>query len=405
MQCYVCYVSSLGKNPYRPGTNLAPAYLAGREEALRDFERMLDASPEIPANLRLTGLRGVGKSVLLGEFEKRAEAAGWLTARHELQPRHNSEEALESLIRSISDTAIRRCSLSTRVRDVASALVRTIRWNAPDGLEFSIDPQASSRTGGVAESLADATKVALDHSDSGFILLLDEAQVLFDDHRAKRQEHPLSMLISAVSGLQSTGAPIALVLCGLPTLQSNLLRARTYSERMFRGERVDSLDTPNATAAFVRPLDTTPVSVDDDTIDAVLGEVDGYPYFIQLWGAELWDAAKDLGSTTLGRELLRSIRPRIYRRLDRDFYEGRLATLTPAEQDLLIASANVSYPPLRVSDLRGVTSKTERYVNVLVGRLTEAGVIYREAKGTYRYTAPQFHEFLKRHVKRHDDAH
>ena len=393
-------MSLIEKNPYRPGTNVQPVYLAGRDEALREFRRTLAASPEIPANIRMTGLRGVGKSVLLGAFEHLAQEAGWLTSRVELEPRHNDEEALAALITAITDHAIRRRSLSTRLRDVASAVTRSVRWDAGEGLEIFIDPLASSRTRGVSDSLSNAVTVATKHGDPGYALLLDEAQVLFDDHRAKRQEHPLSMLIAAVSSLQAAGAPIALVLCGLPTLQSNLLRARTYSERMFRGERVDSLSGPDARDAFLRPLEGSGIRADDDLVDEVTDEVDGYPYFIQLWGAELWDAARDASAQTFTVALLDQIRARIHQRLDRDFYEGRLAMLTPAEQDLLLASAHARYPPLRVSELKSHTPKDERYVNVLMGRLTEAGVIYRESKGTYRYTAPQFREFLQRHTAR-----
>ena len=393
-------MSVLGKNPYRPGTNVPPAYLAGREEALRTFNRVLDSSPEIPANVRLTGLRGVGKSVLLGQFEQSAKDRHWLAARIELEPRHNDEDALSTLIRSLSDEVIRRRSVGVRIKEIAAGVTRAVRWNAVDGLEVFVDPLASGKTSSVTQALADVVEVALNHGDAGFVLLLDEAQVLFDDHRAKRQEHPLSMLISAVAGLQSTGAPVALVLCGLPTLQANLLRARTCTERMFTGERIESLDADSAQQAFLRPLDGSGVTVESNLVAQVIEEVDGYPYFIQLWGAELWEAARDRETAAFSVELLESTRPRIYRRLDRDFYEGRLATLTAAEQDLLLTSGMAQYPPLHVADLRTRTPKSEKYVNVLVGRLVEAGVIYREAKGTYRYTAPQFHEFLQRHLER-----
>jgi response regulator RpfG family c-di-GMP phosphodiesterase len=51
----------------------------------------------LPANLRITGLRGVGKSVLLKRLEELATAGGWLTSRLQLEPRHNREDALAEL--------------------------------------------------------------------------------------------------------------------------------------------------------------------------------------------------------------------------------------------------------------------------------------------------------------------
>jgi hypothetical protein len=362
---------------------------------------VLDSSPEIPANVRVTGLRGVGKTVLLQEFEQVAEEVGWATTRVELEPRHNDERSLSALIRALSDQAIRKLSLAARVRDRAEGLVRAVSWSMTmEDLTLRLDPTLGPQTTSVIESLADAVQVASRHGRTGYALLLDGAQAVFDEHRSKRQQHPLSMLVAAVNALQSSGAPIALVLCGLPTLQANLLRARTYSERMFRGERVDSLSAELAAEAFLRPLDDTGVSADDACVREVVDEVDGCPYFIQLWGAELWDAASESQQRRFTAELLATARPHILQRLDRDFYEGRLATLTAAEQDLLLASGRAGYPPLRVAELRGHTTKDDRYVNVLMGRLTEAGVVYREAKGVYRYTAPQFHEFLVRHVGR-----
>jgi hypothetical protein len=50
---------------------------------------MLRAAPEQPANMRLTGLRGVGKTVLLGEFESVAANEEWAAAAVEPQPGHN----------------------------------------------------------------------------------------------------------------------------------------------------------------------------------------------------------------------------------------------------------------------------------------------------------------------------
>jgi DNA-binding transcriptional ArsR family regulator len=120
------------------------------------------------------------------------------------------------------------------------------------------------------------------------------------------------------------------------------------------------------------------------------------PYFIQLWGAELWDAAVDAGTVHLSNKLLDAARPYIYQRLDLDFYEPRVSTLTPAEQDVLLATADCDYPPLVVADLNEAISKTPANINVLLGRLVESGVLYRVRKGQYEYTAPKFRDFLLR---------
>jgi len=94
--------------------------------------------------------------------------------------------------------------------------------------------------------------------------------------------------------------------------------------------------------------------------------------------------------------LLDAARPEILRRLDLDFYDPRVETLTPAEQDVLLATAYCNYPPLIVADLNDAIAKTPQNVNVLLGRLVESGVLYRIRKGQYEYTAPKFRDFLLR---------
>ena len=128
----------------------------------------------------------------------------------------------------------------------------------------------------------------------------------------------------------------------------------------------------------------------------MMDDVSGYPYFIQLWGAELWDATKDAGLSRITTATLEEVRIRILARLDQDFYEPRIASLTPAEQDLLLESSRCSYPPLIVSELNGQSIKSPGNVNVLLGRLVNENVLYRLRKGQYEYTAPGFLDFLVR---------
>ena len=391
-----------GKNPYRPGAATPPLYLAGREPQLTRFPKLLRAAPEIPANVRLTGLRGVGKSVLLKEFEALARAEGWAVVRHQVEPRHNTEEAVSALLATALEAAKARLSRARRVKATMAVAAQEVGRRL---MSVQYDDITLSVGGGKAveldlsRNLYDAVEAALDTGHEGFALLLDEAQVIRDD-TIRDGEHPLSMLVAAVNALQEAGLPLALVMCGLPTLRANLQRARTYSERMFRGENIAELrgNPGPARDAFVEPLAGTGITADEALVARVLDEVEGYPFFIQLWGAELWEAAQDAGTAVLNTGLLDAIETDIYKRLDEEFYAGRIETLTPSEQDLLISTASCPYPPLRTVDIRNRSLKSEGNVNVLMGRLTEQGVLYRVQKGVYEYTAPKFHQYLQRRV-------
>ncbi|MGH2994807.1 MAG: ATP-binding protein [Gaiellaceae bacterium] len=393
---------SSGKNPFRPGVGTRPLHLAGREGPLRRFRAMLRAAPEQPANMLLTGLRGVGKTVLLGEFERVADGEGWAPAALELQPGHNMEESLVTAVSALAQRTRENLSRVERIRTAVGGAVRhagTLGMTWQD-VTVTYNPAAGEVEEDLARSLFEVVDMAVEKGRTGFVLLLDEAQVVRDE-RDRGGDHPLSLLISSIVALQRRELPLGLVLCGLPTLTGNLLRARSYTERMFRGEEIGSLDEPDAREAFTEPLVESGGSVTASPmlVETVVREVEGYPYFIQLWGAELWDAA-ELGEVSeLTPELLTVTRPDIYRRLDVDFYEPRVSTLTPAERDVLLATAACRYPPLVVSDLNEVIDKSPGNVNVLLGRLVESGVLYRIRKGQYEYTAPKFRDYLTRRVR------
>lgn len=383
------------KNPYRPGVGVRPLYLAGRDAPLRRFDAMLRAAPEQQANMRVTGLRGVGKTVLLEEFAGHAGELDWEPAMLELQPAHNTNAAVATAIGMLLERTRRRLSRLERLRSAASRALRSaslsVSW---EELSLSIS-FGSDREEDLARDLFATVQLAIAKGRRGVILLLDEAQLVHDE-RARHGEHPLSLLIAPIVALQRQELPLGLVLCGLPTLAGNLQKARSYSERLFRGEEIDSLTSEQALQAFIRPLEQTPRTASTRLAKTVVAEVEGYPYFLQLWGSELWDAADLAGVDSFTPALLDAARPYIYERLDHDFYNPRIATLTPAEQDLLLASAECPYPPLRASDLSSASTKTPGNVNVLLGRLVEAGVLYRIRKGEYAYTAPRFRDHLLR---------
>jgi len=356
---------------------------------------MLRAAPEQQASMRVTGLRGVGKTVLLGAFAESAREANWEPAEFEFQPSHNTDDALQDALAGVLERSQERLSRYEKLRAAANRALRggslSVGW---EEVSLALAP-GSERERDLARAIFATVELAISKGRTGVALLLDEAQVIRDE-RDRHGEHPLSLLLAPLVALQRQELPLAVVVCGLPTLAANLQKARSYSERLFRGETVDSLPRDEALAAFMRPLEQTERTADQAVAERMVDEVEGYPYFIQLWGSELWDAADLAGVDHLTMPLLDEARDEIYERLDRDFYEPRVSTLTPAEQDVLLSSASCPYPPLRASDLIRASDKTPGNVNVLLGRLVEAGVLYRIRKGEYRYTAPKFRDFLRR---------
>jgi hypothetical protein len=342
----------------------------------------------------------VGKTVLLRRFQEIAESDGWATISVEIEPRHASDAAFASLVRSQAEKLDSKLSVTARIKDAAGAAINAARRVVNvkyEGFEWSLAGDLDVSTKAVAEMILEASDKAVNNGKAGLVILFDEAQILADENDPNGN-HPLSALIAAVSTLQKQGSLVSLVLCGLPTLAVNLLSARTYTERMFQGFRIDSLDDTASKEALVNPLAGTTITANPKLVERIVNDVDGYPYFLQLWGAELWDATVDAGGTEMTASTLDVIEPGIQKRLDLDFYEPRIESLTPAEQDLLLESAACAYPPLRVAELNDASKKTPGNINVLLGRLVKSNVLYRPRKGEYRYTAPKFRDFLLRRI-------
>src|SRR3954466_9375282 len=69
------------KNPFSPGAGSPPPELVGRDPILEQARILLGRGKEKRAekSMLLTGLRGVGKTVLLNEIERMAENEGYRT--------------------------------------------------------------------------------------------------------------------------------------------------------------------------------------------------------------------------------------------------------------------------------------------------------------------------------------
>lgn len=176
--------------------------------------------------MRVVGLRGVGKTVLLGAFAERAEEANWEPAELEFQPSHNTDQALQEALGGLLGRAPARLSRLERLRAAAGRAIKagslSVTWK---DVSLSIAP-GSDRESDLAKDIFATVELAVAKGREGLVLLLDEAQLIRDE-RSRHGEHPLSLLIAPLVALQRQELPLAVVVCGLPTLAANLQKARS----------------------------------------------------------------------------------------------------------------------------------------------------------------------------------
>jgi hypothetical protein len=382
-------------NPFRPGNGVPPPYLAGRDRLLDTFEDWLLEEPPLHANWALTGLRGTGKTVLLGEFAARAERAGWLTLQRELGDRHRDDGRF-------AEALIEDCQALIGRTDAIAAIGQTIergaRWLRPKRIsvgEVSVDPSYAGSRPAPADVMRSAfgqLDSILSHSERpGAILLYDEAHLLADDR--SRERFPLSGLLAALGAVQRQRPRVRIIVSGLPTLSLNLKRARTYAELMFRHAVVGNLEADAAEEALAIPLAGSGRSFGLSLIGEIVEQTAGYPYFLQFFGAFV---CSRLGLEHIGLADFQRVESALLYELDLAFFEDRFEGAAPSEQILLLAMARAGG---RVSLTR--LAAEVRGVNVPVGlrRLIDRGLVYRPTRATYDFALPLFGPYLRRRAK------
>ncbi len=380
-------------NPFRPGNGVPPPYLAGRDRLLTAFEDWLLEEPPLYANWALTGLRGTGKTVLLGEFATRAERAGWLTLQRELGDRHRDDMRLAEALAEDCEALIGRADA---IAAVSQTIERGARWLRPRRITLgalSVDPSytfdAPAPTDLMRTALGQLDSI-LSHSERpGAILLYDEAHLLADDRG--RERSPLSTLLAALGAVQREHQRVRIVLCGLPTLSLNLKRARTYAERMFRHVVVANLELDAAEEALAIPLAVSGRSFGLSLIGEIVEQTAGYPYFLQFFGAF---ACSRIGLEHIELADFQRVESALLHELDLAFFEDRFEGAPPTEQLVLEAMARDT-GPVTLRRLRPQLSDVAS-VDLLVRRLIERGLVYRTGRATYDFALPLFRSFIRR---------
>jgi hypothetical protein len=386
-------------SPYRPGNGIDPPYLGDRDEQIEAVRAFL-RDPRHPRNLLITGLRGVGKTVLLNRLQGEAEAAGWLVVDREFSEPDAEPFAFANAALTDVNRALRRLSLSARLKDRAGQLLQVASetvgaLNVSYG-EFKVSVDTKRRSREPARRLDDDLKEALmricelcqKSEYRGLVLRYDEFHVV----REKPGAPTLSALLSATSAVQQRSLPLMLMLCGLPPVVDNLSRSKSYSERMFATQELGNLRPPEDRAALVDPAVRLGRRYADEVVDAVMVDSGGYPFFIQVYGDALW-----IGSSgeVITMADLKRLRPRILATLDAGFFRARYVRASPNER-LLMQNIAKHGESATMEQLQQASGRRNNELQPTVSALIQKGLVYRPERARIAFTAPMFGAFLNR---------
>ena len=387
------------RNPFRPGAGHMPPYLAGRTDETEEFLRLLDQEAVLD-NLLLTGIRGVGKTVLLDTWRPLALARGWQWAGNDLSEASSlSEETLA--LRLMADLAVATSSLVIS-EEVVPRLGFTQEVDVTTNrLDFRTLARVWSETPGLnsdkLRAVLEIVWAAIEASDaSGIVFAYDEAQNLMN--HSDNDQYPVSLLLDVFQSVQRRGAPFILLLSGLPTLFPRLVEARTFAERMFRVVTLDRLDFAACKDAMIKPIEVTecPVCFTEESVKVIFDATGGYPYFVQFFCREAFDVWVVNPEVSIPVE-------DIQRKLDSDFFAARWYRATERQRDLLhlIAGLENSSDAFSVQDVVRASQELERsfspsHVGQMLSLLCDSGLVYRNRRGRYSLAVPLLDDFIQR---------
>ncbi len=389
------------RNPYAPGAGQRPPELAGRDRELDAFEIVLErvARGRPERSLILTGLRGVGKTVLLNTLRSQAIGALWGTGKIEARP----DQSLRRPIAAALHMAVRELASRHRAPDRVDDFLGVLRAFAervnPAGTRLrdrwspGIDvPATTGRADSgdieidLVELLTDAASVATDVG-TGISLFIDEMQDV--------PAPDVSALCAACHELSQTSAPLIVVGAGLPHLPAVLSASKSYSERLFRYVRIDRLDRDSADVALTAPAEREGVAFTPAALTELYARSGGYPYFVQAYGKATWDHA---AISPVTPEDVRVAAPEAEAELAVGFFGSRYERATPAEREYMRAMATLTSDDadsVATSEVARSLERRPASLSPARDALIKKGLIYSGERGTVAFTVPHFGRYLR----------
>ncbi len=382
-------------NPFSPGAGAPPPELSGREEVLEQTRILLGRvkNNRSEKSILLTGLRGVGKTVLLNEMERIALADEYRTILVEVHENKSLGVLLVPHLRRLLYELDRIAGAGDKVRRglaVLKSFIGAIKVKV-DEVEFGldIDPETGTADSGDLEidlpSLFAAVAEAAVERGSRVAIFIDEIQYL------KKTE--LSALIMAMHKMQQRQLPLVLLGAGLPILPGLAGDSKSYAERLFSFPDIGALSESDTFEALQDPVEEFGVAFEEPALDEIFRLTQGYPYFLQEWGYQAWNRAE---SSPIDLAVVQNASEAVVHRLDENFFRVRFDRLTPGEKLFLRAMAQLGPGLYRTSDIADLMKIKINSLGPTRANLIKKGMIYSPSYGNIAFTVPLFDEFMRR---------
>ncbi|WP_259557885.1 ATP-binding protein [Brachybacterium sillae] len=344
----------------------------------------------------ITGLRGVGKTVLLGRFRDASLTERWAVVEYEAVKHddHRFRRDLAMRLRAALFELSPRARWTARFERAAAALSAfTVSVDATGQLQAGMNVD-------MIEGLADHQDLSMDLTDvlltlgeaaqdanRGVVLLIDEIQFL--------SRPQLEALIIALHKTVQRGLPLLVVGAGLPQVAELAGDAKSYAERLFTFPAIGNLEHADALEAMRGPARQESVEFTADALELAHDLTGGYPYFIQELGSAVWGVAD---SSPITRDDV-AIAQEVYQaKLDSSFFRVRLDRATELQTAYLRAMAELGPEPQKAADVAAVLDRESTQLGPTRAELIDMGLLYTPQHGYAAFTVPHFDLYMRRAI-------
>jgi len=383
------------KNPFSPGAGSPPPELVGRDPILEQARillgRVKTKRPE--KSMLLTGLRGVGKTVLLNEIERLARSEGYRTLSIEAHEDKPLGPLIAPTLRTLLYDLDRAAGGGDKVRRALAALrgfIGALKVSIGDvSFGLDIEPMKGTADSGDLEidlpDLMVAVAEAAEERKCAVALLIDEIQYF--------SQKELGALIMGMHRLQQRQLPLVLLGAGLPILPGLAGESKSYAERLFSFPDIGALSEQDSAKALQEPGLAAGVAFEANALKEIFRLTKGYPYFLQEWGYQAWNLAT---ASPVTRRIVKNATAAVVPRLDKNFFRVRFDRLTPSEKSFLRAMAELGPGPQRTGDIAETLGVKITSLGPVRAKLIRKGMVYSPAHGDMAFTVPLFDEFMLR---------
>lgn len=369
-------------NPFKPTAGKMPPILVGREDVIADFSEGLDNGAGAPGRLMLvSGQRGYGKTVLLTELSRIAQANGWVTVRETA-----AAGMCERIVQALGGKAPRLTDVSlaptVSVAGVAEGSLGKATFALPSSL--SVREAVNKRLSGMKPG-------------KGVLITVDETQA------ARRDE-----LVALATGVQQIIADqdmtnvsdeekhgIAFVFAGLPSVVDDLVNDEvlTFLRRAMQ-ERLGPIMVPDVRGAYMTSVEDSGMQISADVALMAARASLGYPYLVQLVGYYMWQSARRRRSNVIESRDVERAREDAGVAFEDAVCAPAYKGLTAAQRAFLDAMAPDWPNPSCVSEIARRVGKSRSWASKYRESLIRAHVIEGLGDGKVIFAIPYFGNYI-----------